>query len=144
MERVRLNEFTNNFLASASQMAYVEEAHGTLMLLENFNEVFRYLIREETTVTLYNEIDILLKYIIIQKMRYGDRLSMNLPNDSIYKAMFIKHLSLLSFLDSLICEALECCEISVAITVSMNTDKENSVKVIVDKDNSREEFVKII
>jgi len=142
MEQKRLNEFICNILVNASQMAYVEDAHGTLMLLENFNEVFRYLIRDIQTVTLFYELEILNKYITIIKVQHGDRFNVHLENEEQNKGIFINHLSVIDFFDNILYKVLEQFDKPVNITLEFDMSKDNCLKIILESEDHRETFTK--
>lgn len=107
MHSKRMHEFASDVIVNAAQLAYVEEAHGTNMLLLQLNEFYRYYIRESKMATLYKEIDILNKYIIIQKMRVGDRFSLDVENNIIYQSIYVPRMSLIEFVDKLLTERIE-------------------------------------
>jgi two-component system, sensor histidine kinase YesM len=107
MEQNRMNEFIHNTLVSSTQMAYVEEAHGTLLLLENLNEVFRYHNSSPQLVTLFEELDVFRRYIAIQKFRYGDRFHIRYRNEKHYKSVYIPHLAVIDLVDAFLCTAME-------------------------------------
>ena len=129
MEQKRLNEFTYGFLVNAAQMAYVEEANNTSILLQNFNQVYRYLIRDVELVTLYNEVEVLKKYINVQKTRYENHFSVEINNDIKNKAIFINHLNVINFFDSILHSSLERFEKSININLEFESS-ENTLMII--------------
>lgn len=144
MEQRRLNEFICNFLVNAGQMAYVEDAHGTLMLLENFNEIFRYFTGNIQTVTLFYELEILNKYITVQKMQHGDRFNVYLINEGQNKGIFINHLSVIDFFDSILHKTLEQYEKPVNITLEFETGIDNRLKIVLEVEGHKEIFTKVL
>jgi len=107
MHLIRMHEFTSDVIVNAAQLAYVEDANGTNMLLLQLNEFYRYNIRDSNIATLYKEIDILKKYIAIQKMRAGDRFSVEVENDFIYQSLYVQRMSLVGFVDKVLTELME-------------------------------------
>jgi len=145
VEQKRMNEIIYGILVSSTQLAYVEEAYGTLALLENTNEVFRDFVSELQTVTLFNELEILERYIVIQKVRYGDRFSVNLLNESRYKSIFISHLSVIDFFDTILIELLEQNETSIEFLIEFDIGVEKiNMEFIVNTDNQEFDFHKEI
>lgn len=134
-------ELTLSLMANASQMAYVEEAHGTLAMLENYNEVFRYLTGSMQSVTLFNELEILAKYITVQKMRYGDRFNVSFVNQDQNKGIFISHLTIIDVFDSVLHAALERYEGTFNIFMDLEAEADNSVKITLETEESRESFI---
>ena len=107
MEQNRMNEFIQSVLVNSTQMAFVEEADRTLKLLENISEIFRYFNSNLQFVTLFNELEILNRYIEIQKVRYGERYNFNIINENAYKSLYITHLSVIDFLDGILYKHIE-------------------------------------
>jgi len=102
-----MHEFISDVIVNAAQLAYVEDANGTNMLLLQLNEFYRYNIRDSNIATLYKEIDILKKYIAIQKMRAGDRFSVEVENDFVYQSLYVQRMSLVGFVDKILTELME-------------------------------------
>jgi len=140
MERKRVDEIICNFLINANQLAYIEEAHSTLMVLENLNDLLRYFIRDVQMVTLYDELEILKKYITIEKMRHGDRFSVYLNNGNENRAYYINHLSVIDFFDTVLYKALERFEHFIKFTLQIHTDDVRRLKIILDTNDSKEIF----
>jgi|GEM_PF-3341767 len=107
MQSIRMHEFISDVIVNAAQLAYVEDANGTNMLLLQLNEFYRYNIRDSNIATLYKEIDILKKYIAIQKMRAGDRFSVEVENDFVYQSLYVQRMSLVGFVDKILTELME-------------------------------------
>lgn len=136
MEQERMVDMIQSFMVSATQLAYVEEAHGTLALLEDANEVFRYIFNNVQTVTLFNEVEIFNRYQKITRVRYGDRFTVSFANQNSYKSVYIPHLSVVGIFDSiykLILDQNETC-IDLFAEVEMNIDANTlTVKVVTEK-----------
>lgn len=131
MDQKRMNEFIHSALVSSTQMAYVEEAHGTLMLLENMHEVFRYCTSNLQLVTLYEELEIFRRYIEIHKLRYGDRYSIRFSNESAHKSVYIKHLSLIDSFDDLLCSCLEQTDSPADFRLEFKTDGQQTFMSVI-------------
>lgn len=120
MKQEKLNEFIHGVLVCSTQMAYVEEAYGTMTLLENASGVFRYLNAGAQTVTLYCELEMLKKYIAFQKVRYGDRFNVHFHNDGSYDSVYIKRLAVLDSFDSILGPLMEQSTDPVEFTLEFN------------------------
>jgi len=127
----RMQEFTGDFLVSTAQIAYVEEAHGAHMLLLQFNEFFRYYIREGSTAPLNKELEILKKYIMIQKMRVGDRFSIELENHAEYRSIHIRRMQMIAAIDKTLTEALKDQDRYVWIRIEIRTAEDLSAEIAV-------------
>lgn len=119
MDQKRMNEIIHVVLVSSTQLAYVEEAYGTLALLENTYEVFKYFTDDSKSVSLFTELEMLKRYIAIHKVRYGDRFSVNLSNESTYKSISISNLSVIDFFDSTLNALLEDNEMYIEIIIEL-------------------------
>lgn len=95
----RIMEITGNFLITASELAFIEEAEETRTFLADFYDLFKYTIGEEHLVSLFIELEMVKKYIIVQKKRYNNRFSVNLLNVEDYKLIFIKRCFILDYFD---------------------------------------------
>jgi hypothetical protein len=95
----RIMEITNNFLLTATELAFIEEAENTRAFLADFYDLLKYVTGEELTVSLFVEIEIVKKYINVLKTRYNNRFSVNLKNEEDYKYIFIKRSSILDYFD---------------------------------------------
>jgi sensor histidine kinase YesM len=137
VEQIRLNGFIQSVLINATQMIYVERTQDALVLLEKMNEVFRYFTSNEKSVALFNELDILEKYLAIQKVQFDNRLTICLENDSLFKTLFIKKLIVIDLVDSIFFAALDKSEIPqiIEIRVKINPEK-SAAKIIVVSSNS--------
>lgn len=144
MEQSRFYEFTYNFLVNASQMAYVEEAHGTYKLLQSFNELFRYVVKDSKTVMLTDEFRVLKNYIDILKMRYGDRINISIPKEIELKNIFIKRLSVLDFIDNILNDALTRFERFTSTRIELERGESPCIKVSIEIDDKTEVFTKIL
>lgn len=140
MNPSRISELISLFLVNAAELAYVEEAHGTFALLNNLNQVYRYMIRDVDEVTLYNEIDILEKYIELLKMSYGDRFEVKFTNNDENKNIYIKHLSAIDFFDRILFCFLENYEDFISISISCQVLEDISMNMNVVIGNHVEYF----
>lgn len=95
----RVVEFTSNSLITASELALIEEAEETRAFLTDFYDLFKYLTGGKHPVSLYIELEMVKKYIIVQKTRYNNRFSVNLLNIEDYKLIFIKRCTILDYFD---------------------------------------------
>lgn len=130
MEQKRMNDILQGVLVNSTQLAFVEEAYGTLALLENANDVFRYFINNITSVTLSNELDIFRKYLAVIKVSYGDRFSVRLADEDGYSSVYILRLSVISFFDSILALYLEQGEVSVDFNISFEVNGNNNQMII--------------
>lgn len=103
----RVMEITNNFLLTATELAFIEEAEDTRAFLADFYDLFKYLIGGEQTVSLFIELEIVKKYIFVQKTRYNNRFSVNLLNIEDNKFIFIKRSSILDYFDQKLSSIIE-------------------------------------
>lgn len=142
MEQKRLNEIINNFLINANQLAYIEEAAKTYELLGNFNELFRYIVNNETTNPLFNELEVLKKYIYVQKVPYGSRFDVSFNNEDKNKAVYIKHMEVINFFDWVFHQILEKYEDFIYINLNFETENLINMIISVDSNNQREVFTK--
>lgn len=102
MKLKRFDDFTYNFLVNASQMAYLEEAHKTHAMLQKFNELYRYMIRNESVAMLCDELKALQNYIDIQSDRYENWFKIAILNNLKCSDIYVKHLSILDFIENII------------------------------------------
>lgn len=144
MDQIRLNEFIGDFLINLNQVAYIEEARGTYMLLQHFSDFFRYATKDADSVTLYNEFDILIKYITIQRMKFGERYSIEIENKDAYKSVYIEHYGLIAFFDMTLTKALEDHEGYITVWVDINIDNRCECTVIVDADKGKEIYSRFL
>ena len=142
MEQKRLNEFINNFLINANQMAYVEEALNTHSFLENFNELFRYIVSKEQSSTLFNELVVLNKYIYVQKVPYGNRFNVTFHNYDKNKAIFINHLDVIDFFDSILYQVLERYENYIDIVIEFEVKGSVVMTIKIEANNEKNVFTK--
>ena len=119
MDNRRIFNLTSDFLVSACQLAYVEEAHGTLSILENLNDILRYITCPSETVTLYEELFALEKYIVLYRMRFGERISFLINNNSDNKAAYIVRLKVINAVDTFLVDLLENSEESVSVVLDL-------------------------
>ncbi|MBC7959051.1 MAG: histidine kinase [Vallitaleaceae bacterium] len=144
MKQRRFDEFTQIFLVNASQMAYLEDAPSTQLMLQKFYELFRYFLRRDNQILLANEMDALKNYIDIQKIRYGNRFDINLLNHTEFDYIFINHLVIIDFFDQLLNNALVQYEKIIGFTVEVVSDKDICLKVTLKTDSMVEEFFRVL
>jgi LytS/YehU family sensor histidine kinase len=141
MKQRRFDEFTQIFLVNASQMAYLEEAPSTQVMLQKFYDLFRYFIKPESRVLLSCEMDILQSYIDIQKIRYGNRFNISFINCSGFGDTQINHLAIIDFILN---DALIQYEKIISFTIEIVSSKDISLKVILETDSETEEFIRLL
>jgi sensor histidine kinase YesM len=144
MKQRRFDEFTQIFLVNASQMAYLEDAPGTQIMLQKFYELFRYFIKPEGQVLLSCEMDVLQNYIDIQKIRYGNRFDISFKNCCIVGEVFINHLVIIDFFDNILNNALIQYEKIIAFEIEIVLSKDICLKITLKTDNEIEEFVRLL
>jgi LytS/YehU family sensor histidine kinase len=124
MEQNRINNITHRFLVNLAQLSYVEES-AIYNLIRDFDALFVYLTRNIKAVTLFNELDILIKFILIQRLQFGDRFGLIIDNKEEYKNYFIDHLSIIDFIDSLFSSSLENTNEYVSFNIDIEILKEH-------------------
>jgi len=136
MEEKRISEITYGSLAFATQMAYVEDAHGTQKFLENFNILYRYITKEARIVTLENEISALKNFIDIQKMRFGNKFEATVKSPSDNNSSYIDKLVIIDIFDRIIQNYIEEAEsyVNVYINLLFNNN-ELCVEIIIKSDS---------
>lgn len=133
----RFMEITNNFLLTATELAFIEEAEVTRAFLADFYDVFKYISGGDHTVSLFIELENVKKYIFVQKTRYNNRFSVDLLNKEEYKVIFIKRSSVLEYFDQRLSnveglqakvhyifgfETAECCYFSLTQKIGENDE----------------------
>lgn len=116
----KFDEFTYIFLVNASQMAYLEDAGKTHAMLQQFNELYRYMIKSDGTALLIEELKAFKIYMDIQSSRYEGRFSFNFENRISNNDINVRHLSLLDFADGIMNDALTRFEGFFKITFKLN------------------------
>ncbi len=139
MKQGSFNQFIQDVILNASQMAYLEDAQKTHTMLLRFNELFRYLNKLGDSVTLAEEMNGLKNYIDIQIMRYGDRFNVEYPEES-YDNITVKHLEVISFFDNLLNNALAQYENSIRIVFKIINQSNAYLRILLNSDNSYEDF----
>lgn len=140
MDNKKLYELSHNFIVTASQFAYISHDITTYELLRNIDGVFLYFSKSMKTVVLFNEIQILEKYIYIQKIRYGNRFTLNVSNDEEYKNYFITHLSVIEFFDRILEMYLDQYEGEISFTLKFDMGTSGSISVALSSDRAKETF----
>ncbi len=133
-----MNDIIQGVLVNSTQLAFVEEAYGTLALLENTNEVFRYFVNTMQSVTLYNELEVFGRYLAILKVRNDDRFSVSLANDDRYKAVFIPRLSVIGFFDGILVSYMEQSIAPIVFKISFKVKDDHNLMLILVLTDNRE------
>lgn len=136
----RFDDFTHIFLVYASQMAYIEEAHATHAILQKFSELYRYLIKNDDTSMLKDELNALLNYLDIQKNRNQNRFDIVLDNKMKNMDNYIKRLSLLDFADNIMESALMRYESHFNIRLELKNDGNPGLTAFLETDDTNEIF----
>jgi LytS/YehU family sensor histidine kinase len=144
MKLKKFDDFTYIFLVNASQMAYIEDAHKTHSLLQMFNELYRYMIREDDESLLSGELKALQNYIDIQSTRYEGRFKITLENLLDNSDIHIKHLCLLDFVDEVLSNALTMYEGYFNIHLKIQIDINICATIILELDSNQEMFNMIL
>lgn len=142
MKQRRFDEFTQIFLLSASQMAYLEDASNTQGMLQKFYELFNYFIKNNRTDSLSNEINHLQKYIDIQKIRYGSRFETNFINQPSKEEIFIQRLGSIDFFDLILNDALVKYETIINFNIEIVYGENLGLKIELKTEDKKEEFYK--
>jgi Fe2+ or Zn2+ uptake regulation protein len=140
MEDKRLIQITNNFLLSANELAFIEEAEGTRDLLLNFYDLFRYIISRDEEISLYSELEALKKYIIIQKARYNNRFTVHIDNEEANKDIFIKRSLLIDYFDQILYRIIEDLENTVHFTFEFEIGETILIKLVQNVGNKLETY----
>lgn len=130
MEVKRIHEITNSFLVNASELAFIEEAEGTNALLSDFFDLFKYLTGEEQTVTLFDELEIVRKYVSVQKTKYNNRFTIEIKNIEEYKSVYILRSQILEYFDNTLCNIIEDVEGTVDYLLELETKEGCSLKLV--------------
>lgn len=135
MESRRIINLTSDFLVNACQLAYVEEAYGTLSILENLNDLLRYITRPIETITLFEEITILEKYITLYRTRFGERLSIIINNSGENKAIYIERMKIINEIDRYLMNIIDNSQESIVATFDcyLNSESKLIIKIMDDK-----------
>jgi sensor histidine kinase YesM len=124
--------FLFNTLDTLSKKAYMEGSEETSDLIANVANLLRYnLKRLDRSVTLREEIDVLLQYIEIQKARFTDRLHFVLEVDETLLHVRIPCLTLQPIIENAVIHAVEPLEEGGTIRFLIEGDEEQ-VRVIIE------------
>lgn len=126
MDKKKLSQFIHHSLITATQIASIEKAEKTLSLLKQFDEVIQFLTKENRTISLYDELKTLEKYLLIQEMRYGNRFVIHFSNQDSYKNVFVNQAIVINSLDSILMDSLDKYESMLNISIKFNTDIANN------------------
>ena len=140
MELKNFDDFTYIFLINASQMAYIEDAKKTHIFLQRFNEFYRYMIREDKGSMLSGELKALQNYIDIQTTIHQGRFNITYENLLDNNDVYIKHLSLLEFLNSVLSNALNMYEGYFTIHIEIRNNKHMYATIVLEVDSKKEIF----
>ncbi len=141
MKLRRFDEVTQMFVVNAGQMAYLENAPKTQMMLQMSCELLRYFYNGDTQVLLSKELEALRNYIEIQKIRYGNRFDITYVNCSEFEDINISHLSIIDFVDHIMNNALVQYEGIIDFTVEIICSNGIFLRVVLKKDMKKEEFL---
>lgn len=144
MKQRKFDQFTQIFLVNASQMAYLEEAHGTQVMLQKFIELFRYFIKVDAQVNLANELVALKNYVDLQKTRYGNRFDITYTNCSGFDDISISHLTIIDFFDNILNNALVQYERTINFTIEIVSGTNINLRVTLKTDRELEEFNRVL
>lgn len=100
----RFLEFTHHILINACEMSYVEEAPGTLELLQRLDRILKYYGNDKVFVSLHQEINILQDYIFIMKMKHGNTCDLRFLGTGEGEDIQIHRFSVISYVDKIIQE----------------------------------------
>ncbi len=142
MKLRRFDEVTQMFVVNAGQMAYLENAPKTQMMLQMSCELLRYFYNGDTQVLLSKELEALRNYIEILKIRYGNRFDVTYVNCSEFEDININHLSIIDFVDHILNNALVQYEGIIDFTVEIKCSDGIFLRVILKKDMKKEEFLR--
>lgn len=142
MKLRRFDEVTQMFVVNAGQMAYLENAPKTQMMLQMSCELLRYFYNGDTQVLLSKELEALRNYIEILKIRYGNRFDVTYVNCSEFEDININHLSIIDFVDHILNNALVQYEGIIDFTVEIKCSYGIFLRVILKKDMKKEEFLR--
>jgi two-component system sensor histidine kinase YesM len=141
MDRKKTSQFIHHSLITATQIASIEKAPKTLLLLKQMDEVFQYLTKENKSVSLFDELRTLEKYLQIQKMRYGNRFTINFMNENCFKNIFINQSIVISTLDSILMNSIDRFEGNLNISIEFNNDIiNNNFTITLSSDGITENF----
>lgn len=144
MKLRRFDEVTQMFVVNAGQMAYLENAPKTQMMLQMFCELLRYFYKDDTQVSLSKELEALRNYIDIQKIRYGERFDITYVNCSTFEDININHLIIIDFVDHILNNALVQYEGIIDFTVEIKCTDGIFLRVILKKDMIKEESLRLL
>jgi LytS/YehU family sensor histidine kinase len=140
MKLKRFDDFTFNFLVNASQMAYLEEAHKTYAMLQKFNELYRYMIRPDNSSMLRDELKALQNFIEIQSLIYENWFKIKLVNRLETCDIYIKHLSILDFVENIIRNAHSEHESFFNLNLELKNENEIVVTAELQEENKKEVY----
>lgn len=140
MKLKRFDDFTYIFLVNASQMAYLEDAQKTHDMLQQFNELYRYMMRSDNSALLGEELKALRNHIDIQIGRHKSRFNITLGNNLKNNDIYIKHLSVLDFIDNIMNIALSKYETHFNVSLELKNDDKICLNALVGVENEEELF----
>ena len=140
MKHKRFDDLTYIFLVNASQMAYLEDAHKTHAMLQKFNELYRYMIKNDNAAMLGEELRALRNYMDIQTSRHEGRFSISLVNSLESSDIYVKHLCLLDFTDNIMSSALARYESYFSVYLELNCHNEICMTASLEAGSGKETF----
>ena len=129
-------QFMHHILINACEMSYVEEAHGTLELLQRLDKLLRYYIDDKEFVCLDQEMNTLQDYIFIMKMKYGNACDIRIQETAPKYEIHIPKFSVISYVDKIIQEHKN--ESDVYTTYFISTELNKNVILKIECKNSEE------
>lgn len=125
--------FLFNTLDTLSKKAYLEGAEETSDLIANVADLLRYnLKRLDRSVTLREEIDVLLRYMEIQKARFTDRLQFEIVVDEALLHIRVPSLTLQPIIENAVIHAVEPLEEGGTIRFRVHGDEAQQVNVVIE------------
>lgn len=100
--------FLFNTLNSVGVLADIEQAQETKKMISNFTEMLRYNLKKmNSVVSLADEIEIIKKYIYIQKVRFGERIQSIMEIDQSVISTLLPSMVLQPFVENAIVHGIE-------------------------------------
>lgn len=99
--------FLFNTLNIISRTALFEEANNTVDLIDNLASIFRYTLEYHDDVSIEEELQFVRKYLIIQQIRFADRLSFSIQCPQEFYEIRIPPLIIQPFVENAMIHGLE-------------------------------------
>lgn len=141
LQQARLNElqatinphFISNTLQSISGMATKHNAYDVKYALEIFSNLMRYGINAASPVVpLSAEMEHARKYLILHKLRLGNRLNFTLSAHGTEESLLLPRLTLQPLIENCICHGLDASERTLNISVTAHACKERFILSVCD------------